>query len=167
MKQPALIIIKPDGISKKLVGSVFTKFTGACLEIIAIRIAKTTRKLAKEHYMHISGQPFFEDTVSYFCGKLHKEKNIIIIIYYGEGAIKKCRKIAGATNPKEAAANSIRGSYGRVTKTGIFENVVHVSSDRNEAEREIKLWFTPDDIIAKLYPTKTKTINSCKKKVWA
>ena len=166
MKQPVLIIIKPDGISKKLVGNVFTKFASAGLKIVAIRIEKATRKLTKEHYMHISGQPFFEDTVSYFCGKFHKVKNIITIIYYGEDAIKKCRKIAGATNPEEAAPNSIRGSYGRTTKSGIFENVVHVSSDRNEAEREIKLWFSPDDIIAKLYPAKTKTINACKKKVW-
>ncbi len=63
MKQPALIIIKPDGISKKLVGNVFTKFAGAGLEVIAIRIVKMTRKLAEEHYTHLSGQPFFEDLV--------------------------------------------------------------------------------------------------------
>jgi len=166
MKQSALIIIKPDGISKGLVGNVFTKFAAAKLEIVAIRIVKATQKLAKEHYMHISGQPFFEDTVSYFCGKFHSAKNIITIVYYGEDAIKKCRKIAGATNPEAAASNSIRGAYGRVKKSRIFENVVHVSSDRNEAEREIKIWFEPDDIITKLYPTKIKTINSNKKKVW-
>jgi len=89
MKQAALIIIKPDGISKKLVGNIFTKFARAGLEIVAIRIAKTTRKLAQEHYKHLSGQPFFEDVISYFCGKFHKEKKLMTIIYYGEGAIKK------------------------------------------------------------------------------
>ena len=167
MKQAVLIIIKPDGMSRNLVGNVFTKFAGAGLEIVAIRIVKTTQKLAKEHYVNISGQPFFEDTVSYFCGKFHKVTNVMTIVYYGEGAIKKCRKIAGATNPDEAAASSLRGAYGRVSNSGIFENVVHVSSDKKEAEREIKLWFTPDDIITKLYPTKTKTINACKKRVWA
>jgi len=167
MKQPVLIIIKPDGMSRNLVGNVFTKFAGAGLKIVAICIAKTTRKLAEEHYVNISGQPFFKDTVSYFCGKFHKVNSVMTIVYYGEGAIKKCRKIAGATNPKEATASSIRGAYGRVSKAGIFENVIHVSSDENEAEREIKLWFAPDDIITKLYPTKTKIINVCKKKVWA
>lgn len=166
MKQPALIIIKPDGISKKLVGNVFTKFAQAGLEIVAIRITKTTRELAREHYKHLSGEQFFNDTVSYFCGKFHKEKKLMAIIYYGEDAIKKCRKIAGATNPEEAAPDSIRGSYGRITTAGIYENVVHVSSDKKEAEREIKLWFDPGDIVVDLYSAKTKTGNACKKKVW-
>jgi len=84
-----------------------------------------------------------------------------------KGRLKKCRTIAGATNPEEAAPDSIRGSYGRITTAGIFENVVHVSSDKEEAEREIKLWFDPDDITTNLYSTKTKTVNACKKKVWA
>jgi len=166
MKQPALIIIKPDGISKKLVGNVFTKFAKAELEIAAIRITKTTRELAQEHYKQLSGEPFFNDVVSYFCGEFHKEKKLMAIIYYGDDAIKKCRKIAGATNPEEAAPDSIRGSYGRITTAGIYENVVHVSSDKKEAEREIKLWFDPDDIIVNLYPTKTEASNAYKKKVW-
>ena len=166
MKQPALVIIKPDGISKKLVGNVLTKFARARLEIVAIRIVKVSRELAQEHYKNLKGQPFFKDVVSYFCGKFHKEKKLMTIIYYGEDAIKKCRKIAGATNPEEAAPDSIRGSYGRITTAGIFENVVHVSSNKKEAEREVKLWFAPDDITTSLYPTKTKIINACKKKVW-
>ena len=167
MKQPALIIIKPDGISKKLVGDVLTKFARTELEIVAISIAKATRKIAQEHYKHLNGQPFFENVVSYFCGEFHKEKKLMTIIYYGEDAIKKCRKIAGATNPEEAVPDSIRGSYGRITTAGIYENVVHVSSDNKEAEREIKLWFDPDDITVHLYSTETKIINACKKKVWA
>lgn len=166
MKQPALIIIKPDGISKKLIGNVLTKFARAGLEIVAIRMAKIDRELAEEHYKHLKGQPFFKDVVSYFCGEFHKEKKLMTIIYYGEDAIKKCRKIAGATNPEEAAPDSIRGSYGRITTAGLFENVVHVSSDKKEAEREIKLWFSPGDITSNLYPTKIKNINACKKKAW-
>jgi nucleoside-diphosphate kinase len=167
MKQPALVIIKPDGISKKLIGNIFTKFAKPDLEIVAIRIAKASRELAEKHYRHLKRQSFFEEVVSYLSGKLHKEKKLLTIIYYGEDAIKKCRKVAGATNPEEAEPDSIRGSYGRITTAGIFENVVHVSSDKKEAEREIKLWFDPDDIIVNLYPTKTKTVESCKKKVWA
>ena len=167
MKQPALVIIKPDGISKKLVGNVLTKFAKTNLEIVAIKIVKTTRELAEEHYKHLKSQPFFEEVVTYLSGKFHKEKKLLTLIYFGEDAIKKCRKIAGATNPEEAEPDSVRGSYGRITTEGIFENVVHVSSDKKEAEREIKLWFNPQDITVKLYPTKTKIIESCKKKVWA
>ena len=167
MKQPALVIIKPDGISKQLIGNVFTKFDKTGLEIVAIRIARASRKLAEEHYAQLKGRPFFEDVVSYLAGKFHKEKKLLTMIYFGEDAIKKCRKIAGATNPEDAEPDSVRGSYGRITTAGIFENVVHVSSDKKEAEREIKLWFEPDDIIVNLYPTITKVDASCKKRVWA
>ena len=166
MKQAALIIIKPDGISKKLVGNIFTKFAQTGLEIVAIKIARTTRQLAEEHYKHLKGRPFFDDVVAYFCGAFHKEKKLLATIFYGDDAIKKCRKTAGATNPEEASPESIRGSYGRITTKGIFENVVHVSSDKKEAEREIKLWFDPTDIIVNLYPTKIKIVNACKKRVW-
>jgi len=166
MKDAALVIIKPDGISKKLVGNVLTKFEQTGLEIVALKIAKTTRILAEEHYRHLKGAPFFEDVVSYFCGKFHKEKKLLTLIYYGVEAIKKCRKIAGATSPEDAEPSSIRGSYGRITTSGIYENVVHVSSDKKEAEREIKLWFSPADITVKLYPTKIKIINAHKEKVW-
>jgi len=166
VKEPALIIIKPDGISKKLVGNIFTKFSQLDLEIVAIKIAKTTKNLAEEHYRHIKGKPFFKGVISYFLGEFHKEKKLLAIIYYGKDAIKKCRKIAGATNPEEAAPTSIRGSYGRITTKGIFENVVHVSSDKREAAREVKLWFDPEDITVKLYKVKTIQTNNGKKRAW-
>jgi nucleoside-diphosphate kinase len=166
MKQPALIIVKPDGISKKIVGNVLMKFAQTGLEIIAVRIAKATREIAEKHYQHLKAKPFFKDLVSYFCGEFHNEKKLLAVIYYGEDAIKKCRTMAGATNPEEADPESIRGSYGRITTSGIYENVVHVSSDKKEAEREIKLWFDPEDIIVNLYPTTTKVLKTHKKKVW-
>jgi len=162
MKQPVLVIIKPDGIGRNLIGNIFSKFAPVGLDIVAIRITKTTRSLVEEHYKQIKGQPFFKDTVSYFCGKFHKEKKVLAIIYYGEDAIKKCRRIAGATSPEDARANTIRGSYGRITTEGIYENVVHVSSDKKETEREIKLWFEPSEITIKLYPTKTQVVDAYK-----
>jgi nucleoside-diphosphate kinase len=165
-KEPALIIIKPDGVSKKLIGHILTKFAETDLELVAIKIAKPTRALAEEHYKHIRKQPFFEGVIAYFLGKFHLEKKLLAIIYYGTNAIKKCREAAGATNPEEAAPASIRGSFGRITTQGIFENVVHVSSDKREAEREIKLWFSPDDITVNLYKTKT-VAQLNQKKVWA
>jgi nucleoside-diphosphate kinase len=88
------------------------------------------------------------------------------LVYWGDDAITKVRQICGATNPEEADPVSIRGSYGRITTKGVYENVIHASTNEAEAEREIKLWFQPDDIIIDLYPTKTvkKTVE---KKIWA
>lgn len=166
MKEPALVLIKPDGISKGLVGSVFLKFAQSDLEIVAVRIAVASRNLAEKHYKHLRGKPFFEEIVDYLAGEYHKNNRLIAVIYYGSKAIEKCRQIAGATNPEEAAPQTIRGSFGRITTKGVFENVVHVSSDKEEAEREIKLWFEPDEILAELYPTKTKNMNAHKKRVW-
>lgn len=166
MKEAALVIIKPDGISKGLAGNVLTKLAQADLEIVALKIAKTNRKLIEEHYAHLKDEPFFGGVVDYLLGKYHKRKKLLAIIYFGEKAVRKCRKIAGATNPEEADPFSIRGSFGRITTRGIYENVVHVSSDTEEAEREIKLWFTPDEVTADLYPVKTKLIKAHKERVW-
>jgi len=167
MKQPALVIIKPDGMQKQLVGNVLTKFAQTGLEIVAIRVVKITRTIAEEHYKHLSRKPFFDELVDYFSGRYHNVNKLIAMIYYGNNAIKKCRDTAGATNPEDAAPESIRGSYGRITTGGIFENVVHVSSDAKEARREITLWFKPDDVSACLYPVKTTTEKSHKKRIWA
>jgi len=89
------------------------------------------------------------------------------LVYWGEEAIVKCRQLAGATNPEEADSTTIRGSYGRITTTGVYENVVHVSANEQDAQREIKLWFLPDEIIVDLYPTKVITEKDKKARVWA
>ncbi len=166
MKEPALVLIKPDGIIKGLVGNVFLKFAQADLEIVAVRIAVASRELAEKHYKHLRGKLFFEEIVDYLAGDYHQSNRLIAAIYYGPRAIKKCRQIAGATNPEEADPQTIRGSFGRITTKGVFENVVHVSSGNEEAEREIKLWFDPDEILAELYPTRIKNMNAHKKRVW-
>lgn len=164
--QPVLILIKPDGISKGLMGNIMAKFAQADLEIIALSIRRATRELAEEHYKHLRNEPFFNSTIDYLMGKFHKRKKLIAIVYYGKNAVKKCRKIAGATNPEEAEPFSIRGSFGRITTKGIYENVVHVSSNAKEAEREIKLWFSPEDVTREIYSSKRKTIKSRKERVW-
>ena len=166
MTQHVLIIIKPDGILKGLSGLVLNKLEEARLDITALRILKVSRKLAEEHYKHLKGEPFFEEVIEYLLGKYHKNKKVLALILSGPNAINKCRKLAGATNPEAAEPTSIRGSFGRITTKGVFENVLHVSSNKEEAEREIKLWFTPEEIIGKIYKTKEIIVKSQKKKVW-
>ncbi|TBR16601.1 hypothetical protein EPO66_04420 [bacterium] len=105
--------------------------------------------------------------IKYLQGELHDRRKVMALVYWGKNAITKCRELAGATNPEEADPTSIRGSYGRITTSGIYENVVHVSSDPNDAEREIKLWFKPEEIIVDLYPVKDNTEKECRHKIWA
>ena len=79
---------------------------------------------------------------------------------------EKVRELSGATNPEEADPVSIRGAYGRVTTQGVYENVLHTSTNEAEAEREIKLWFKPDEIIFDVYETETIIRTKVKEKVW-
>ncbi len=167
MNQATLILIKPDGLKKSLTGNILTRLSETKLEIVAAKIVRVSKGLAEEHYRHLKDKPFFGDLIKYLQGDLHDRKKVMALIYWGEDAIKKCRELAGATNPEEAESTSIRGSYGRITTSGVYENVIHVSSIPEEAEREIKLWFSPGEIIVSLYPVKEIVEKERKVKAWA
>lgn len=167
MNQATLIVIKPDGLKKSLTGNILTRLSETKLEIVAAKIVRVCRPLAEQHYKHLKDKPFFEDLLKYIQGEFHNRRKVMALVYWGEDAIKKCRELAGATNPEEAESTSIRGSYGRITTSGVYENVIHVSSNEQEAEREIKLWFTPEEIIVNLYPAQEVIEKEKKIKVWA
>ena len=167
MNQAVLILVKPDGLKKSLTGNILTRLSETKLEIVAAKMVRVSKELAEEHYKHLKDKPFFGEIIKYLQGQLHDRKKVMALVYWGEDAIKKCRELAGATNPEEAESTSIRGSYGRITTSGVYENVIHVSSNASEAEREIKLWFSPDEIIVDLYPTKDLVQKETANKVWS
>lgn len=168
MLQQTLILIKPDGLQKSLTGNILTKLSEAKLEIVGAKVVRVSRSLAQEHYRHLKNKSFFEELIKYIQGKLHGPSyhRVLAFVYRGEDAIKKVRRIAGATNPEEADPTTIRGAYGRITTKGIYENVIHTSSTIKEAEREIKLWFEPYEIVHELYPVKEIKIKNESKLVW-
>jgi nucleoside-diphosphate kinase len=129
-------------------------------------MVRVSRELAEQHYAALKDKPFFEELVDYIMGKFHERKKVMALVYHGEGAIQKVRNICGATNPEEAKPTSIRGAYGRITTTGIYENVIHSSANPKEAEAEIKLWFTPDDIVYGIYPVKEVELENVTQRVW-
>ena len=141
MEQKTLVIIKPDGLKKSLTGNILTRLSETKLEIVAAKIVRVSRELAVEHYKHMKDKPFFGELIKYIQGELHERRKTMAMVYWGEGAINKVRQLAGATNPEEADPTTIRGSFGRITTKGVYENVIHTSSNEEEAEREIKLWF--------------------------
>ncbi|MFC1804359.1 nucleoside-diphosphate kinase [Candidatus Omnitrophota bacterium] len=167
MNEAALILVKPDGLKKSLTGNVLTRLSESKLEIVAAKMVRVSKELAEEHYKHLQEEPFFGELVKYIRGELHNRRKVMALVYWGKDAIAKCRQLAGATNPEKAEATTIRGSYGRITTLGVYENVIHVSSDAKESEREIKLWFKPQEIIVDLYPTKAVTEKERKVNGWA
>jgi len=166
MVQKTLVLIKPDGLKKSLTGNILTRLSETKLDIVAAKIVQVSKELAEQHYAMLKDKPFFAELIKYIMGDYHKRK-VMALVYWGDDAIDKVRQICGSTNPEEADPVSIRGAYGRITTKGVYENAIHASTNEAEAEREIKLWFQPDEIIIdNIYPTKVvKTAAS--KKVWA
>ena len=164
-EQQTLVLIKPDGLKKSLTGNVLTRLSETKLVIIGAKIAKPDRELAVQHYSHMKKEPFFEELVRYLMGEFHTPR-VMALVYQGKDAIAKVRSICGATNPEEADPVSIRGAYGRITTRGIYENVIHASTDESEAEREIKLWFEPDELVVEPYPIREERVSNGLKKVW-
>src|SRR6266850_2424842 len=154
--QNTLVLIKPDGLKKSLTGNILTKLAETRLIIVAARVTSVSRELAEQHYIHLKEKPFFPELLNYIQGRMYGEEyqRVLAMVYRGDNAILKVRDIAGATNPEEADSTSIRGAYGRITTKGVFENVIHASSSSQDAEREIKLWFKPSEIVGNIYPTK-------------
>ncbi len=166
--QTTLVLIKPDGIKKSLTGNILTRLSETKLRIIGAKVVQVSPELAREHYKHLKDKPFFEDVVKYLCGYNYGEdyQRVLAMVYSGEDAIQKVRKLAGETNPETADPTSIRGQYGRITSKGWFENVIHCSAIPEEAEQEIKLWFRPDELTSEApYPAIEKEITR-KEKVW-
>ena len=157
MSEQTLVLIKPDGLKKSLTGNVLSRLSETKLDIVASKIVKVSRELAEEHYRALKDKPFFDDLIKYIMGEYHKKK-VMALVYHGKGAIQKVRDICGETNPEQADSVSIRGSYGRITTSGVYENVIHASANCEDAEREIKLWFRPDELIEHIYAVEEEQV---------
>lgn len=151
--EQTLVLIKPDGLVKSLTGNIIDKLSESELIIVGAKILSVNRELAEEHYKELKGEKFFDDLIQYIMGAYHTRR-VLAMVYHGENAIKRVRHITGDTNPEKANPISLRGKYGRITTSGVFENVVHASSNREDAKREIQLWFTPSELSKVIYGTK-------------
>ncbi|TBR22927.1 hypothetical protein EPO15_07075, partial [bacterium] len=92
----------------------------------------------------------FPNLIRYIRGEFHKipDSRVLALVYEGEGAIALVRKVAGATNPEQADPGTIRGTFGRITTDGQFENVIHASGNAADAAREVALWFKAGEIVS-------------------
>lgn len=151
--EQTLILIKPDALIKSLTGNIITAISELDVIMVGTKIVSVSKELAEEHYRHLKERDFFDELIKYLMGHYHTRR-VLALVYEGENAIKLMRKVVGRTHPEEANPESIRGKYGRVTSKGFFENAVHASENTEEAEREIKLWFKPEELSNTIYSTK-------------
>jgi len=147
-QEKVLILIKPDAMVKNLAGNIINDISHLNLQMIGLKLINVQKHLAEKHYMEHKEKPFYPDLIRYLMGEYHNTKAIIAIAYKGESAIKKMREYAGKTNPDEASPTSLRGKYGKInSKTNQFENAIHVSDSPSNGEKEIKIWFSSQELI--------------------
>lgn len=148
MEEKTLVLIKPDAMVKQLAGNIISDLYQTNLKIVGLKIVDVKKELAEKHYEEQKEKPFYNELIEHITGGLHDNEPVIAVIYRGENAIKKIRELAGSTNPDEAMPNSIRGKYGKIhSNTNCHETVIHSSDSPTNAEREIKLWFSDDELI--------------------
>ncbi len=132
MSERTLILVKPDGVRRGLVGEVISRIERKGLTLAELQLRTLDRATAEEHYAEHTDKPFFGELVDFITGG-----PLVAMAVEGTDAISAMRQIMGATNPLEAAPGSIRGDYATV----IGENIVHGSDSPASAERELKLFF--------------------------
>lgn len=145
--QATLVVIKPDAIKRGLAGAVLSRLEQLRLEIVAAKAVQVSRQLAEAHYRHLREKPFFEELLQHIQGKLHDIPYVLVFVFWGPDAVARVRQVMGATHPEKADPLSIRGSLGRMTTQGWMENILHASESEAEAEREIRLWFLPGELL--------------------
>lgn len=132
-----LSIIKPDAVAKDVMGKIITRFEEAGLKVVAAKMLHLTKERAEAFYEVHKARPFFNDLVKFMISG-----PVFVQVLEGENAIAKNREIMGATNPKEAAAGTIRKDFAN----SIDENAVHGSDGPQTAAQEIAFFFSTEEI---------------------
>jgi nucleoside-diphosphate kinase len=127
-----LVLIKPDGVEKKLIGEVIRRYEQKGMKVAKIQSLYATREMVEEHYKEHQGKTFYDELINYVTSGM-----IIAMIIEGPNSIKCIRNINGATRYQEAVPGSIRGDYANQET----KNIVHASDSVESAEREIAIWF--------------------------
>ena len=147
MIEKSLVIIKPDGVERGLVGEIIKRFENTGLKIIGIKMVWIDKKFAEEHYKAHSSKPFFRELVEFIT-----EGPVVAFVVEGVHAIDNVRRLVGSTSPHEAAPGTIRGDFAHMSMTYASKqglggkNVIHASGTKKEADEEIKLWFKKEEL---------------------
>ena len=133
----SLVLIKPDAMERGLAGTIISRLERQGLKLVALKMLHLDKSLAKRHYAPHRDKPFFQSLVAYISSA-----PIAAAVFEGEGAIEQIRKAMGATDPAKAEAGTIRADFG----LNIECNTIHGSDSVETAEREIRLFFSEDEI---------------------
>jgi len=145
----SLVLVKPDAMQRGLAGVIISRLERRGLKIIAMKMLQMDKALAQRHYAIHQGKAFFNDLVEFITSS-----PIIAAVFEGEKAVEAIRQTMGETDPAKASPGTIRGDFG----LDIGHNLVHGSDSTENAEKEISLFFSPEEILSY-----AKEIDNCMK----
>lgn len=134
--QDTLVLIKPDGVERNLVGEILRRIEAKGYVVADLRMVTPTHALLSAHYAEHEGKPFFEPLIEFMSSG-----PVVAARVRGHRVIEGFRSLAGSTDPTTAAPGSIRGDLGRDWGAKVQKNLVHGSDSPESAERELALWF--------------------------
>lgn len=137
--EKTLVLVKPDGIQRNILGEIITRLESRGLKLIAAKFLLVSDELAREHYKVHVGKPFYEGLIKYITGS-----PLMAMVWEGPEAIKAVRQTMGATNPLNAAPGTIRHDFALTSS----RNLTHASDSIENGEIEIATWFSPAEIFA-------------------
>jgi len=134
-----LVLVKPDGVQRGLIGEVVNRLERRGLKLVAAKFISVSRQLAETHYSIHKGKPFYDSLIHYILSA-----PVMAMVWEGPSAIEAVRQTMGATRPTVAAPGSIRHDFG----LEIGRNLTHASDSIENGLKEISLWFSPEEIIS-------------------
>ena len=137
IEQKTFIAVKPDGVRRGLVGEIISRFERKGYKLIAMKMLDVTREQAAKHYEEHKGKPFYERLIEYI-----QSGPIVAMVWKGYNVIEGARLLMGVTNPLDAQVGTIRADFALVKEY----NVIHGSDSPESAEREIAIYFSPDEL---------------------
>lgn len=136
-QERTFVAIKPDGVKRGLIGRIIRKIEDKGFKIVALKMLQVSESLAAKHYAEHADKPFYDALIKFITSG-----PIVAMVLQGENAVASVRKFMGSTNPDQAEVGSIRGDFAQVMRF----NTIHGSDSKESAEREINLYFTPEEI---------------------
>ena len=133
-----LVLVKPDGVQRGLIGEVINRLERRGLQLMAAKFLQVSRELAETHYGIHKGKPFYDSLIEYITSA-----PVMAMVWEGPNAVAAIRQTMGATRPTEAAPGSVRHDFA----LEIGRNLTHASDTVENSEKEVALWFKPDELV--------------------
>ncbi len=137
--EQTLVLVKPDGVQRGLIGEVIARLERRGLRLAAAKFMDVSQELAETHYAVHKGKPFYEPLIRYITSA-----PVMAMVWEGPNAVVAVRQTMGATRPTEAAPGSLRHDFA----LEVGRNLTHASDTPENGVKEVELWFTPDEIVS-------------------